>query len=225
MAELGGPAPVRPRRAAKRRHRVLQRGHTGPGLIAGIDEAGRGPLAGPVVAAAVILDDRQPIHGLRDSKLLSPLRREALFDEIRHKALCCSIALATAEEIDRLNILAATLLAMQRAVAGLRLVPTIALVDGNRLPALDVPAQAIVKGDGRIRSIAAASIIAKVHRDRLCEALHGRFPAYGFAVHKGYPTAAHLQALMQFGPCEEHRRSFAPVRAAAMVMVSHESEP
>jgi ribonuclease HII len=218
-AEIDGVAPKRPRRSAKRRHRPLQRGHAGPGLIAGIDEAGRGPLAGPVVAAAVILDERKPIHGLRDSKLLSPRRREALFDEIRHKALCCSIALATAEEIDRLNILAATLLAMQRAVAGLRLVPTIALVDGNRLPTLDVPAQAVVKGDARIRAIAAASIIAKVHRDRLCDELHGRFPAYGFAVHKGYPTAAHLQALQQFGPCDEHRRSFAPVRAVVNVTV------
>jgi ribonuclease HII len=222
-AELGNAAAGRPRRAAKRRHRVLQRGHRGPGLIAGIDEAGRGPLAGPVVAAAVILDERKPIHGLRDSKLLSPRRREALFDEIRHKALCCSIALATAEEIDRLNILAATLLAMQRAVAGLRLKPTIALVDGNRLPALDVPAQAVVKGDARIRSIAAASIIAKVHRDRLCEELHGRFPHYGFAVHKGYATAAHLQALTQFGPCDEHRRSFAPVQAAVSLTVIGES--
>jgi ribonuclease HII len=180
VAEPDGVSTKRPRRNAKRRHRPLQRGHAGPGLIAGIDEAGRGPLAGPVVAAAVILDERKPIHGLRDSKLLSPLRR-------------------TAEEIDRLNILAATLLAMQRAVAGLRLKPTIALVDGNRLPVLDVPAQAVVRGDARIRAIAAASIIAKVHRDRLCEELHGRFPHYGFAVHKGYPTAAHLQALQQFG--------------------------
>ena len=185
-----------------------------PGLIAGVDEAGRGPLAGPVVAAAVILDDRQPIRGLGDSKVISPRRRERLFDEIRAKALACCIAEASVEEIDRLNILQATLLAMQRAVEGLRLVPQRVLVDGNRLPTLKVPAAAIVKGDALVPAVSAASILAKVHRDRLCLALHDAWPAYGFAAHKGYPTADHLAALRQHGACPVHRRSYAPVRAA-----------
>jgi ribonuclease HII len=184
----------------------------GPGLMAGVDEAGRGPLAGPVVAAAVMLDELQPIKGLADSKTLSPRRRERLYDEIRAKALCCSVAEASAQEIDALNILQATLLAMRRAVEGLRLVPHLVLVDGNRLPVLKMPAQAIVKGDAKVQAIAAASILAKVHRDRLCEALHERYPHYGFAAHKGYPTAEHLQALRTHGACAEHRRSFAPVR-------------
>ncbi len=184
-----------------------------PGLIAGVDEAGRGPLAGPVVAAAVILDDRQPIRGLGDSKVISPRRRERLFDEIRAKALACCIAEASVEEIDRLNILQATLLAMQRAVEGLRLVPQRVLVDGNRLPTLKVPAAAIVKGDALVPAVSAASILAKVHRDRLCLALHDAWPAYGFAAHKGYPTADHLAALRQHGACPVHRRSYAPVRA------------
>ena len=184
-----------------------------PGLIAGVDEAGRGPLAGPVVAAAVILDDRQPIRGLGDSKVISPRRRERLFDEIRAKALACCIAEASVEEIDRLNILQATLLAMRRAVEGLRLVPQRVLVDGNRLPMLNVPAAAIVKGDALVPAISAASILAKVHRDRLCLALHDSWPAYGFAAHKGYPTADHLAALRQHGACPVHRRSYAPVRA------------
>ena len=186
----------------------------GPGLLAGVDEAGRGPLAGPVVAAAVMLDELQPIKGLADSKALSPRRREKLYDEIRAKALCCCVAEASAQEIDALNILQATLLAMRRAVEGLRLRPHRVLVDGNRLPQLPMPAQAIVKGDARVQAIAAASILAKVHRDRLCVALDARHPQYGFAAHKGYPTAEHLQALQRFGPCEEHRRSFGPVRAA-----------
>lgn len=182
-----------------------------PGLVAGVDEAGRGPLAGPVVAAAVILDDQRPIAGLTDSKKLSPARREALFDEIRAHALCFSIAEASVEEIDRLNILQATLLAMRRAVQGLRLKPVMVLVDGNRLPVLDVPAEAIVKGDARVQAISAASILAKVHRDRWCAQLHERYPQYGFAGHKGYGTAAHMAALRAHGACPEHRRTFAPV--------------
>ena len=188
-------------------------------LVAGVDEAGRGPLAGPVVAAAVILDELKPIKHLGDSKMISPRRRERLFDEIRAQALACCIAEASVEEIDRLNILQATLLAMQRAVAGLRLAPRLVLVDGNRLPVLGMPAEAIVKGDARVPSISAASILAKVYRDRLCEALHEAHPAYGFARHKGYPTADHLAALQAHGACVAHRRSYAPVRA---VLGGHE---
>ena len=184
----------------------------GFGLLVGVDEAGRGPLAGPVVAAAVMLDDRAPIRGLRDSKQLTALARERLFEEILAKALCCRIAQASVEEIDRLNILQATLLAMRRAVAGLRLRPHLVLVDGNRTPAVDMPVRAIVKGDMTVPCISAASILAKVHRDRLCAELHERHPEYGFAAHKGYPTPAHLAALRAHGPCPEHRRSFAPVR-------------
>ncbi len=186
----------------------------GPGLLAGVDEAGRGPLAGPVVAAAVMLDELQPIKGLADSKTLSPRRREQLYDEIRARALCCCVAEASAQEIDTLNILQATLLSMRRAVEGLRLAPHFVLVDGNRLPVLKMPAQAIVKGDAKVQAIAAASVLAKVHRDRLCVELHERYPQYGFAAHKGYPTAEHLQALRMHGACPEHRRSFAPVRLA-----------
>jgi ribonuclease HII len=181
------------------------------GLVAGVDEAGRGPLAGPVVAAAVILDDRFAISGLADSKKLSPRRREALFDEIRAKALCCSIAQASVEEIDRLNILQATLLAMRRAVMGLRLPPKLVLVDGNRLPVLDVRAEAIVKGDAKVPAISAASILAKVSRDRWCLEYHQQFPHYGFDQHKGYGTADHLAALRLHGPCPQHRRTFKPV--------------
>ena len=183
------------------------------GLVAGVDEAGRGPLAGPVVAAAVVLDARRPIVGLGDSKTLGAKTRERLFDEICAHALCCSIAQASVEEIDRLNILQATLLAMSRAVQGLRLKPHKVLVDGNRLPVLAVAAEAVVKGDATVRAIAAASILAKVHRDRLCVALHERHPHYGFDAHKGYPTAEHLAALREHGACPEHRRSFAPVRS------------
>ncbi|QBM28104.1 MULTISPECIES: ribonuclease HII [Hydrogenophaga] len=185
-----------------------------PGLVAGVDEAGRGPLAGPVVAAAVILDDHKPIKGLADSKKLTALRREKLFDEIRAKALCCSVALATVEEIDRLNILQATMLAMQRAVKGLRLKPAKVLVDGNRLPVLDVVAEAIVSGDALVQAISAASILAKVTRDRMLDELHAQHPLYGFDRHKGYGTAQHLAALREFGPLPEHRRSFAPVAQA-----------
>ena len=181
------------------------------GLVAGVDEAGRGPLAGPVVAAAVILDQRQPIKGLADSKKLTALRREKLFDEIRAKALCCSIAQASVEEIDRLNILQATLLAMRRAVEGLRLKPNKVLVDGNRLPDIGLPAQAIAGGDALVPAISAASILAKVHRDRWCLELDQLYPQYGFAKHKGYGTAAHLAALQAHGPCAEHRISFRPV--------------
>lgn len=185
-----------------------------PGLMAGVDEAGRGPLAGPVVAAAVILDECQPIHGLADSKKLSAARREALYDEIRAKALCCSIAQASVEEIDRLNILQATLLAMRRAVEGLRLRPARVLIDGNRIPVMDIPAEAVVKGDALISAISAASILAKVHRDRWCREVHEAFPDYGFATHKGYGTAMHMAALQALGPSVHHRRSFAPVARA-----------
>ncbi len=182
-----------------------------PGLVAGVDEAGRGPLAGPVVAAAVILDELHPIAGLNDSKKLSAARREALFDEIRAKALCCSVAEATVEEIDRLNILQATMLAMRRAVQGLRLKPAKVLVDGNRLPPLDVLAEAIVGGDAKVAAISAASILAKVTRDRQLVELHVQHPEYGFDRHKGYGTADHLAALRRHGPLPVHRRSFAPV--------------
>ena len=186
----------------------------GPGLIAGVDEAGRGPLAGPVVAAAVILDDLRPIKGLADSKVLTALQRERLNEQILATALCCSVAQASVEEIDTHNILQATMLAMRRAVEGLRLKPAKVLVDGNRLPMLDVLAEAIVRGDARVKAISAASILAKVHRDRLCEQLHVEFPHYGFAGHKGYGTPEHLEALARHGACVHHRRSFAPVAAA-----------
>ncbi len=184
-----------------------------PGLIAGVDEAGRGPLMGPVVAAAVILDDLKPIKGLADSKKLTALQRGKLYDEIRAKALCCSIAMATVEEIDALNILQATMLAMKRAVEGLRLKPHKALVDGNRLPLLNLLAEAIVKGDALIPAISAASILAKVTRDRWCAEYDLEYPQYGFAGHKGYGTAAHLVALREHGACPQHRKSFAPVAA------------
>lgn len=202
------------RKSSKTRPEQLGLAWDVPGLVAGVDEAGRGPLAGPVVAAAVILDELQPIRGLADSKALTALRRDRLFDEIRAKALACSIAEASVEEIDRLNILHATLLAMRRAVDGLRLVPHKVLVDGNRLPVLRMPAEAIVKGDAKVPSISAASILAKVHRDRWCTEMDARFPAYGFGAHKGYPTPEHLAALRAHGACELHRRSYAPVRQA-----------
>ena len=182
--------------------------------MAGVDEAGRGPLAGPVVAAAVILDHKQPIPGLADSKALSAVRREHLFDEIRARALCCAVAEASVEEIDRLNILQATMLAMQRAVEGLRLRPGLVLVDGNRIPRLGMPAEAVVKGDARVPAISAASILAKVTRDRGLLRLHELYPAYGFDRHKGYGTAVHLEQLRRLGPTPAHRRSFAPVARA-----------
>ena len=185
-----------------------------PGLVAGVDEAGRGPLAGPVVAAAVILDELAAVKGLADSKVLSPRRRDLLFEQIRAHALCFSIASASVEEIDRLNILQATLLAMRRAVAGLRLLPHRVVVDGNRVPLLPMTVAAVIKGDSKVAAISAASILAKVQRDRWCADLHDQFPHYGFATHKGYSTAEHLAALQRHGPCAAHRRSFAPVRAA-----------
>jgi ribonuclease HII len=183
----------------------------GPGLHAGVDEAGRGPLAGPVVAAAVILDELHPIRGLADSKKLTAIRREALYEQIMAKSLCCAIGQASVEEIDTLNILQATLLAMQRAVQGLRLRPVKVLVDGNRLPRLPMLAEAIVGGDARVPAISAASIVAKVTRDRWCIQYHEQYPQYGFAGHKGYGTAEHLAALRTHGACPQHRRSFAPV--------------
>lgn len=189
-----------------------------PGLLAGVDEAGRGPLAGPVMAAAVILDERQPIVGLADSKKLSERQRERLYDEICAKALCYCVAQASVEEIDRLNILQATLLAMRRAVEGLRLKPIKVLVDGNRLPVLPMRAEAVVRGDALVPAISAASILAKVTRDRWCYAVDAQFPQYRFAEHKGYGTAVHLQALRQHGPCCWHRSSFAPVRQARAAM-------
>ncbi|MFM8589127.1 MAG: ribonuclease HII [Limnohabitans sp.] len=185
------------------------------GLLAGVDEAGRGPLAGPVVAAAVILDDLNPVKGLADSKKLSAFKREELYHMIRERSLCFCIAEATVEEIDALNILEATMLAMRRAVQGLRLTPAKVLVDGNRLPTLDVLAEAIVKGDDKIPSVSAASILAKVYRDHWCHQLHSQFPLYGFDRHKGYGTPEHLQALRTHGPTPWHRRSFAPVAEAA----------
>jgi ribonuclease HII len=184
------------------------------GLVAGVDEAGRGPLAGSVVAAAVILDDLHPIAGLADSKKLTALKRAKLYDEIRAKALCVGVGEASVDEIDRLNILQATMLAMQRAVANLRLKPSMVLVDGNRIPKLDMLAKAIVQGDAKVQAISAASIIAKVTRDRQCEALHAAYPQYGFDGHKGYGTAVHMAALKTHGATPAHRKSFAPVRMA-----------
>ena len=202
-----------PSRKSSPRPRQIGLVWAGPVLTAGVDEAGRGPLAGPVVAAAVILDDLQRIKGLRDSKALGPVTRMRLAAEIRAKALCVCVGQASVEEIDRLNILQATMLAMQRAVAGLRLVPAFVLVDGNRLPVLRMPAEAVVKGDAKVAAIAAASIVAKVYRDELLTQLHELHPAYGFAGHKGYATLEHLAALRQHGACVEHRRSFSPVAA------------
>jgi len=182
-----------------------------PGLIAGVDEAGRGPLAGPVVAAAVILDDERPIAGVDDSKRLSAKQRERLFDVIMGQALCVSIGQASAAEVDAINVLQATMLAMRRAVEGLRLAPIKVLVDGNQLPRLPMLAEAVVGGDGRVACIAAASIVAKVTRDRQMTELDQTLPGYGFAQHKGYGTAQHMQALKRLGASAQHRRSFAPV--------------
>jgi ribonuclease HII len=181
-------------------------------LVAGVDEVGRGPLCGAVVTAAVILDPARPILGLNDSKKLTAARREQLFDEICEKSVAWCIARAEVEEIDQLNILHATMLAMQRAVAGLSVTPKLALIDGNRCPVLDVPSAAVVKGDSQVPAIAAASILAKVSRDREMQALDLLYPGYGIAGHKGYPTAVHLDALQRLGPTPIHRRSFAPVR-------------
>jgi ribonuclease HII len=181
------------------------------GLVCGVDEAGRGPLAGPVVAAAVILDPADPIAGLNDSKKLSAKRREALAIEIRARALAWAVAEASVEEIDRINILQASLLAMQRAVAALATPPSHALIDGNRCPNLPCPAAAIIGGDGRVASIAAASILAKTVRDAGMLELHCAYPVYGFDRHMGYPTALHLESLRVFGVSPVHRRSYAPV--------------
>ncbi|AXH64277.1 MULTISPECIES: ribonuclease HII [Providencia] len=183
-------------------------------LIAGVDEVGRGPLVGAVVTAAVILDPNKPIIGLADSKKLTEKKREKLFDEIQEKALCWCIGRAEPEEIDNINILHATMLAMQRAVAGLSIVPEYVLIDGNRCPELPMPSQAVIKGDSLVQEISAASILAKVIRDREMVELDKAFPEYGFAKHKGYPTAYHLEKLAQHGATEFHRKSFAPVRKA-----------
>ncbi len=183
------------------------------GVVAGVDEAGRGPLAGPVVTAAVILDRKHLPAGLNDSKKLSAPRREALYSEIMDSAIV-GIGMAEPEEIDRINVLAATMIAMQRAVQDLAVRPAAILIDGNRTPAFDIQAKAIVKGDAKSLSIAAASIIAKVTRDRIMVEAGRRFPGYGFSGHKGYPTQAHRKALQKIGPCPLHRRSYAPVRAA-----------
>jgi ribonuclease HII len=185
--------------------------------ICGVDEAGRGPLVGAVVAGAVVLDPLNPIAGLRDSKRLTPARREALYAEIVLKAKAWGVGEASPLEIDQINILQATMLAMQRAVddlcARLGRLPDKALIDGNRCPNLPIPAEAIVKGDTKEPAISAASIVAKVTRDRQMESLHARYPDYGFLQHMGYPTPVHLAALRQYGACPEHRRSFSPVRA------------
>ncbi|WP_438280242.1 ribonuclease HII [Pseudomonas alabamensis] len=183
-------------------------------LVAGVDEVGRGPLCGAVVTAAVILDPSRPIAGLNDSKKLTEAKRERLFDEICEKALSFCIARAEVEEIDRLNILQATMLAMQRAVEGLHLTPRLALIDGNRCPVLAVPSAPVIQGDAKVPAIAAASILAKVSRDREMSAFELIYPGYGIGGHKGYPTPVHLEALARLGPTPIHRRSFAPVRAA-----------
>jgi ribonuclease HII len=181
-------------------------------FCAGVDEVGRGPLVGDVVAAAVILDPDQPIEGLMDSKKLSEKRREALSVEIKERALCWSIAVASPQEIDELNILHATMLAMKRAVLGLSQAPDHVYVDGNRCPEIPYSVEAVVKGDSKVAEISAASIIAKVHRDHQMLELDAQFPQYQFAKHKGYPTPAHLQLIKEHGVLPEYRRSFAPVR-------------
>lgn len=182
--------------------------------VAGVDEVGRGPLAGEVVAAAVILDPQRPVPGLRDSKKLSAAQRERLYERIVEQALCYALGRATAQEIDELNILQASLLAMSRAVAGLAVQPGFVYVDGLHCPRWDYASTAVVKGDARVDCIAAASIIAKVTRDREMEALESVYPGYGFSQHKGYPTAVHLAALRRLGPCAIHRRSYRPVQLA-----------
>lgn len=181
-------------------------------LLAGVDEVGRGPLAGEVVAAAVILDERRPIEGLRDSKKLSRSRREVLVEVIRERAVAWAVASASVAEIDELNILQASLLAMRRAVEALAPQPEYVLVDGNHLPKWHYSAEPVVRGDDRVPAIAAASILAKVHRDRALVALAEEYPGYGFASHKGYPTAAHLEALRTLGVTPAHRRSYGPVK-------------
>jgi ribonuclease HII len=189
----------------------MQSGHSTL-LICGVDEAGRGPLAGPVSAAAVILDEANPVPGLNDSKKLSERQREKLAPLIRESALAWAVAYASVEEIDRLNILQATLLAMKRAVLALAIPPQLVLVDGLYCPQTGIRSEAIVKGDSKVAAIAAASILAKTCRDALMLQLHEQYPHYGFAIHKGYPTAAHLSALREYGVSDVHRRSFRPVR-------------
>lgn len=186
-------------------------------LLAGVDEVGRGPLCGPVVAAAVILDPQRPVAGLQDSKKLTEKKRSELATNIREQALAWCIARAEVEEIDRLNILHATMLAMQRAVEGLQPTPELALIDGNRCPLLSIPCLAVIKGDDRVPAIAAASILAKVARDREMQQLDLLYPGYGLASHKGYPTKQHLQALQRLGATEIHRRSFKPVQQVLKV--------
>ncbi len=185
-------------------------------LICGVDEAGRGPLVGSVVAAAVILDPNNPISGLRDSKKLSSKSRELLFDQIIQSSLAWAIAEASSEEVDQINILQATMLAMQRAVEGLSnnggRLPDKAIIDGNRCPELQIPSEAIVKGDAKEPAISAASILAKVTRDRQMKKLHQKYPEYGFNIHMGYPTVKHLAAIEQFGICDSHRRTFGPIK-------------
>jgi len=182
------------------------------GLLAGVDEAGRGPLVGNVVAAAVILDPNNPVAGLADSKKLSAKRRESLAEQIRDSAIAWSVISIDAEEIDRINILQATMLAMKQAVEQLAVPPQHVFIDGNRCPDINVPATAIVKGDARVAEISAASILAKVERDAQMLVLHETYPQYGFDKHKGYPTASHMAALAEYGPCPEHRTSYRPVR-------------
>ncbi|EJL3949305.1 ribonuclease HII [Vibrio parahaemolyticus] len=183
-------------------------------LIAGVDEVGRGPLVGDVVTAAVILDPNNPIEGLNDSKKLSEKKRLALLPEIKEKALAWAVGRCSPEEIDELNILQATMVAMQRAIAGLKVQPDLALIDGNRCPELPMDSQALVKGDLRVAEISAASIIAKVVRDQEMEELDKQYPQFGFAKHKGYPTKAHFEAIEQHGVISEHRKSFKPVKKA-----------
>ncbi|MEX3605402.1 MAG: ribonuclease HII [Burkholderia sp.] len=207
-----------PRGAAAAVIAIDQSSFDAPGeIVCGVDEAGRGPLAGPVVAAAVILDLARPILGLDDSKALSAKKRERLYDEIVAYSCAWCVASASVEEIDAFNILHATMLAMRRAVEGLSVLPTLAKIDGNRCPTLSIRSEAIIGGDALVPSISAASILAKVTRDRLLVDLHANFPLYGFDVHAGYGTPKHLAALREHGPCEHHRRSFAPVREALRI--------
>jgi ribonuclease HII len=189
-------------------------------LIAGVDEVGRGPLVGAVVTAAVILDPNNPIAGLKDSKKLSEKKRAELAEEIKNKALAWSLGRAERHEIDEINILKATMLAMQRAVNGLSVHPEFVLIDGNKCPILTYPCLAVVKGDALVQAISAASILAKVARDAEMDVLHQKYPQYGFADHKGYPTVKHLAALKEHGPLMEHRRSFKPVREALSHLLS-----
>lgn len=219
-ADGDGAPKVASKAAAKRATRQARAEQAGllfdspDDIVCGVDEAGRGPLAGPVTAAAVILDPARPIAGLDDSKALTAKAREALYDLIIERSLAWCVASATVEEIDTLNILQATMLAMRRAVEGLSVTPTLAKIDGNRCPVLPVRCEAVIGGDALVPSISAASIIAKVTRDRMLLELHETYPAYGFDAHAGYGTAQHLAALREHGPCEHHRRTFAPVREA-----------